>query len=298
MNMNYTKKIKCKFDRAKRKLFTKIYKLNQKKEIERLGNENDPVLKSFANVINSVLNNKINDEEKEIIYKIEELRNILNNSTSTISIIDYGAGSPNNNLTKEEMYEGKNEIKNVGEFCHSVSKSYKWNLLLFKLIREFKPLLCLELGTACGFSAAYQAAALELNHKGKIITMEGSESLSLLAKNNFENLNLKKVEVVTGRFRDTLSNTLCKNQPFDLIFIDGHHDKNATIDYFEKILKNLNDDAILIFDDISWSLGMKEAWTIIKNNKNLKASIDLFEIGICVFTKLPTEKTKYYKITI
>lgn len=169
---------------------------------------------------------------------------------------------------------------------------------LFKLIREFKPSLCLELGTACGFSAAYQATALELNCKGKIITMEGSESLSLLAKNNFESLNLKRIEVITGRFQDTLNNTLRKNQSLDFVFIDGHHDKNATLNYFKQIMPNLNDNSIIIFDDISWSSGMKEAWKIIRTNKNLKVSIDLYKIGICIFSKQLVEKTKYYKISI
>ena len=128
ISMNYTKKIKCKSSRIKRKLFAKIYKFNQKKELSRINNEDNPILKSFANVINLVLTNKVDDKEKEMIYKIEELRNVLNHSTSAISITDYGAGSSDKNLTKEEMYKGKNEIKSVGKFCQSVSKSYKWNL--------------------------------------------------------------------------------------------------------------------------------------------------------------------------
>lgn len=38
----------------------------------------------------------------------------------------------------------------------------------------------------------------------------------------------------------------------DLAYIDGDHEKVATIRYFERIKPHLNPDAVVIFGDISW----------------------------------------------
>ena len=46
----------------------------------------------------------------------------------------------------------------------------------------------MELGTCIGISAAYQAAAIKLNEKGKLITLEGSVERTKIANENFMNL--------------------------------------------------------------------------------------------------------------
>ena len=40
---------------------------------------------------------------------------------------------------------------------------------------------------------------------------------------------------------------------------------------------------MLIFDDIYWSEGMKEAWAQIKAHPQVTATIDLFWIGLVFF---------------
>ena len=98
--------------------------------------------------------------------------------------------------------KGRVITKAIGDACKT-SKSHFWSFLLFKLIREFKPSTCLELGTALGISACYQAAALKLNQAGNLTTLEGADSLALIAKQHFQALGLDNVRVVIGRFQDT-----------------------------------------------------------------------------------------------
>ena len=43
-----------------------------------------------------------------------------------------------------------------------------------RLVRELRPHSCLELGTGVGVSAGYQAAAMELNGVGRLLTLDGS----------------------------------------------------------------------------------------------------------------------------
>ena len=240
------------------------------------------VSKLLGETLRETFQNDVTPEEKKWIDRIELLREKLNSSGTEISILDYGAGKPGHNSIVGKTY-GNNVIsKTIGEVCKRTSKSYFWSLILFKLIRKFKPYICLELGTGLGISASYQAAALALNGKGKIITLEGSESLVSIAKQHFYTLGLDNAFIIPGKFQDTLDGVLESNRSFGYVFIDGHHDEKATLRYYQQVLPFLSNDAIMVFDDISWSKGMKRAWKNIIADERVKTSIDLWQMGICV----------------
>ena len=80
----------------------------------------------------------------------------------------------------------------------------------------------------------------------------------------------------------TLDKVLNEHKPIDFAFIDGHHDEDATITYFEQIQPYLSEKSILIFDDISWSDGMRKAWKRIEGSEKVRISLDLRVIGICI----------------
>jgi predicted O-methyltransferase YrrM len=172
--------------------------------------------------------------------------------------------------------------RTVGEVCRGASKPYFWSLLLFKLIRKFRPCFCLELGTCLGISTSFQAAALKLNGMGKIVTLEGAKSLASLAERHFQALGLDNANIVIGRFQDTLGEVLNAYKSVDYVFIDGHHDEKATLAYYEQIKPFLSERALLVFDDISWSEGMKGAWKTIMADERVKISVDLRQIGVCI----------------
>ena len=111
-------------------------------------------------------------------------------------------------------------------------------------------------------------------------------------------LGIERVDVVAGRFQDTLQDVLSENAPINFVFIDGHHDENASLTYFRQILPHLSDGVILVFDDIHWSRGMERTWNTIQKDRNLKVSLDLLSAGICILTKSALGETKYLKIAI
>jgi predicted O-methyltransferase YrrM len=67
---------------------------------------------------------------------------------------------------------------------------------------------------------------------------------------------------------------------FDLIFIDGHHNGSALLQYLEALDKNSNDQTIFIVDDIRWSKDMFVAWNQLIQNEKYHLSIDFFKMGI------------------
>jgi predicted O-methyltransferase YrrM len=269
-----------------------------RKEISRLRSADDEIIRSLGELLGEQMANRWSSVEKGWIKKIESLRNELNASSREVVRVDYGAGSPDSKLTTEQMRRGKVVVATVGEICRVASIRPKWGGLLFRLVRQFRPTVCLELGTALGISTAYQAAALQLNHHGRILTLEGSESSASLARENFGKLGLEGIEVVLGRFQDTLQEVLHQNGTIDYVFMDGHHDELATLSYFRQIYPHLAEGAILILDDISWSSGMQRAWDAIKKDNRVKACVDLISVGICVSTKSAANAVTCHKIPV
>ncbi|MBI4005366.1 MAG: class I SAM-dependent methyltransferase [Gammaproteobacteria bacterium] len=244
--------------------------------------EGSDVSRLLAGVLEETVCNSTNRDEQVWIEKIELLRKNLESSNTEILVEDYGAGSQYLDLASKEMNRNKIVTRTVGEICRNASKTGFWSFLLFKLIRKFGVSACLELGTCLGISTSYIAAALKLSGAGKITTLEGAESLASLASENFHKLDLDNVKIIVGRFQDTLNKVLNENGDMDFVFIDGHHDEKATLAYFEQVIPFLAERALLVLDDITWSEGMNRAWKTITEDKRIKISVDLRDIGICV----------------
>ena len=86
--------------------------------------------------------------------------------------------------------------------------------------------------------------------------------------------------MVPGWFKDTLAPTLEKHGRFTLVFIDGHHDGDATIAYYNQIKPRLTANSIISFDDIRWSRGMQQAWKTISKDKDLRDAAEVMDYGI------------------
>ena len=225
--------------------------------------------------------NRTDSEEKDWIARIEQIRKQFAGNPTPVSIVDFGAGNPCSQRSDEEMAQGAIHSTTFGEICTG-SKPAFWSLLLFKLVKAFRFETVIELGTCIGISAAYQSAAQQLNGKGCLITIEGSNAIAGLAKQNIESLRLNNATVVCGKFKDVLPKILKENQPVDSVFIDGHHDEHATWDYYQMLLPYLSSGALLIFDDISWSEGMRRAWEKIRKDQHIALAVDLKMLGICL----------------
>jgi len=284
----------------------KLIEINKRKYwtkhvLEHIESEEDEIIKNFVDTLKFLSNRKKwLDDEVATFNIVNEIRDEYLAMGETVNITDYGAGSASANLSKEQMYEGICKKDTISCIYKRTSSPVKWGELLFKIIRNFEPENCLELGTCLGISGAYQISALKLNGHGKFTTIEGSEELAKYADRNLKKLNYNDYSVKTGRFIDVLPNVLSKDSPIDLVFIDGHHDKVATKEYFELLYPYLNDKAIVIFDDINWSSGMQDVWKeLYMEGKGITTSFDLYKWGISFIDKNRKETKKhYYKVAI
>jgi predicted O-methyltransferase YrrM len=135
------------------------------------------------------------------------------------------------------------------------------------------------MGTCLGISACYIASALKLNGRGHLVTLEGASAFADVAKENLKALGLNNTSINVGKFSGTLSNALQTMQPVEFLFIDGHHDRDATLDYFAQSRPYLATSNIVVFDDIDWSDGMREAWAKIRESAD---SFSLGNVGVCL----------------
>jgi predicted O-methyltransferase YrrM len=217
--------------------------------------------------ITSVLNDNRNYYAYE---KIEKLKKIYLKDDRIIRYSDEGAGSGN----------GKESSKKLSEITESAVSTKKFGRLLFRLANYYPSGTIIELGSSIGISTAYLASA---NRAGKVTTIEGSDSIGKIAKETFENLELKNIQLVDGNFDEVLNKVVESNSPADLVFIDGNHRQKAVLEYFEIFLNKVSPSSLIIIHDIHWSGEMEEAWSIIQSHPKVKMSIDIFSAGLVFF---------------
>ncbi len=222
-------------------------------------------------------------EEAELLDRIELFRQFLLTSPVEFEAPDLGGGTPVSTGPIPVQYRPR--IRTIGSMTLS-SKPRRWAFLLFRLMRELKPETCLEMGTCVGISAAYQAAALTCNGSGRLITLEGVAPVAQRARDTLAELSLdRRVEVRQGAFQETLSGAVDDLRPVEWAFIDGHHAEEPTLEYLEVVLAGAAPEAVLVFDDINWSDGMRRAWSRIRRDPRFALTVDLRSVGIAVVSE-------------
>jgi predicted O-methyltransferase YrrM len=223
----------------------------------------------------------LDEKDFKIFEEIETIRENIIAQNKKVEVLDFGAGDPDSNKTQEEMNKGVEKIVYTKDLC-KIGLKNQYAQLLYVLVKKSQPKTVLELGTCCGFSSIYMSKALNTTQP-TIHTIEGSPQTAQIAQENIFKAGCKNIVSHIGKFSDILPNLLEELVTIDFAFIDGHHDKDATLAYFKQIKPYLAKNSIVIFDDISWSDGMKEAWKILQQDKNIHSVKDLSKLGICFF---------------
>ena len=211
-------------------------------------------------------------EPKKVYAGIEALRKQLLNDKRSIQVTDLGAGSKVNN----------DQTKKISDIARNALKPRRLAQLLYRLAADLKPLNIIELGTCLGITTVYLQNA---SPKAKVYSLEGSPETAAVALETFQKAGLTNIAEITGNFDDTLPGVIKELDQLDFVFVDGNHQRDATIKYFEWCLAKVHEDTMLIFDDIYWSEGMKEAWSVIKAHPRVTVTVDLFWIGLVFFKK-------------
>ena len=251
------------------------------------------------------------DKKKYTSYSVlKNYRRSLLKDKREIKVKDFGAGS--------RVF--KSDKRKVSEIAKTAGISSKRARLLNRLVRYLEVDSSLELGTSLGLGTAAMAAGNNV----KITTIEGCPETAAVAKEKFETFGFDNIQLKVGKFEESLVDGKIQNSKFkiqdssltdnrelrtdnsqpikvnrqqatgnresttpnyDLIYIDGNHQKEATLSYFEKLLPTVHNDSVMILDDIHWSKGMEEAWQEIKEHPQVRVTIDTFQWGLVFFRR-------------
>ena len=214
-------------------------------------------------------------------YKIlADHRHRLVTDRDVIDVLDFGAGSRvfNSNARK------------VSAIARNAGIGKKRQQLLFRLVHYLQPASILELGTSVGLSTM----ALALGNKKAVVTsLEGCPETSRKAQKYFNAFEIRNIHLRNVEFDKYLSNN---TDTFDLIFVDGNHNKERTVAYFNALKKQVHNNSLIIFDDIYWSREMTSAWREIIADECVTASIDTFKWGFVFFRK--EQKKQHFSIRV
>ena len=225
-----------------------------------------------------LITNCFYDTKKFSEYSIlKNYRKSLLANANSIEVTDFGAGS--------RVF--KSNTRAIKQIARNAGITKKRAELLFRITNYFQPESILEIGTSLGLATS----ALSLgNVKSKITTLEGCPNTLHVAQKQFEEFGFNNITSINTEFSCYLKNYQIAISNYQLIYFDGNHSKEATLEYFELLLPTINNETVWIFDDIHWSKGMEAAWEIIKSHPNVTVSIDTFQWGLVFFrTEQPKE---------
>jgi len=264
---------------AKHKRITQR-RLRQKKTLKAISEIKNSALQLVLNAFISAKHKDFNQQDKIAFERCETYRNKLLNDHSIISY---------------EVF-GLNDTAKVSDICAKAASKKTWCHFLYGIAKALDHPTILEIGTNLGISGSYLLEATK-SKNGFFMTMEGLPQLCDIASQQFKTITAtNNFQVVQGLYDDTFPKVIKQEHNYNLLFIDGNHKKEPTLNYFKSLKSHIKSPAIFVFDDIYWSKDMQDAWKLIKKDPAVNFTIDLYEQGIVIIDTAETIKNKHFSL--
>ena len=228
--------------------------------------------------ISYLIRSKENEKLPEVFN--EFILNSMFQMSSYIDCCEYRLNmlADNTMLNVKDFGTGNSGQRKVKDIARRSSTDVRYGGVMQKIIDAFKVESILELGTSVGIGTMFLART---NAKAEVTTVEGCPETCKFAKSEFAKRKITNVNFINDDFDHLFASNALKDQHFDLAFIDGNHTSEATIRYFDNIIKRYsNKKSIIIVDDINWSRDMYDAWKEISSRMPDSLRINLFRMGI------------------
>jgi len=211
---------------------------------------------------------KTNSDQVALFNKI---KTFLYQNHTIIKIDDFGKGS--------KIF--KSNHRKVSDIAKIAGISEKKAKLLIRFVSYFNFETMLEIGTSVGLGSA----ALKIGKPtATLTTLEGCLNTGAIAQQMFQQFDLEPIKLEVGNFDMTLP-IVTNNKTYDLIYFDGNHQKEPTLNYFNQCLETVHNNSVFVFDDIYWSPEMEAAWEIIKKHPKVIITINTYHFGFVFFRK-------------
>jgi predicted O-methyltransferase YrrM len=229
----------------------------------------DTVFSSQSMLFHQFYNEVLRDKAIIDLDWVEEERKKLTNDPTKFERMDLGAGGQIGQVT----------IKRIARTALSTPSECR---RLYRLAHFLKPKATIELGTSLGLSSAYIISG---HPAMRYFGVEGDPFLAVQATKLLDKVESNQTKILKCTIEDTLASLNEKGERFDLVYMDGHHEFEATLTYFEQIVEMISDNAMVVVDDILWSGAMLKAWHEVRRHPQVRASLSYMGVGYLFFSE-------------
>ena len=162
---------------------------------------------------------------------------------------------------QQEIIDYNNSLGEIKRMQIDTSQCYFLHLII--KISNTKSVL--EIGTFTGLSAL--SISLALPNDGKLIALDKNEETNKVAKSFFKKANQDhKIKTIIKPALESLEEL--KDNKFDMVFIDA--DKMNYKIYYEKSLKLVNKNGLIIIDNVLWHGEVADKENLDKYTVNIR----------------------------
>lgn len=204
--------------------------------------------------------------------KIESLRKVQADNLSKLSI------NGNNNIIKG--YAAEIELSNVAEI--------RIGQTLFRIVDYIRANNILEIGTFFGIDTLYLSEARKMSN---CVSITENLEMADFSKNILDKTNIDNIKIMACNLNEALKNTF-GNSKADFVLFNVFGDLSQKIDYFNCCLSVKHSGTVFVIKHIHCNSQMESFWNIVKDDIEVSASIDMFNMGILFFRK-DLEKKNY-----
>ena len=228
-------------------------------------------------------------EDKKLGAKIEAFRTEISSNTEDPI---HTFGSPHSN---SDLFDETGRVR-PGIFKASTPKGVAktgtrifGGIQLKMLVDAYGPARIFELGTNTGLSGAYFLSSAKTS---ELVTVEGSADLCAIADRNLARIG-DNYSIKNMLFQDAIEELTKKGEKFDIAFLDGQHEKQATLYYTDLMVPLMQPGGMIIYDDIYWSEDMNSAWYDLIERDEFGISFDFGNRGVCFLNGQSQGKQHY-----
>lgn len=182
------------------------------------------------------------------------------------------------------------------ELALRISVPPRWGTFLHLVCEGLGARTVLETGACVGISGAYLAS---VSTRPRFVTVEGSEALAAITGSTVANVS-DAATVIAEPFATGIDRALSllggENRPVDLAYIDGHHDRDATLHYVRQVQPHLGANAAIVLDDIYLYSEMWSAWRTIVGTYGFTAAVNAGRFGVLVWNGSAAARTAHYDL--
>src|SRR2546421_6460985 len=170
---------------------------------------------------------------------------------------------PQRLATEYELPDVKYTVRDVSSPPTQVDL-YAW------LVAQRRHETVIEFGSGFGVSGMYFAAALEDNRFGHLYSFEINEEWADVAERAIADVS-DRFTLTRGAFEDHVS---AIPGPIDLALVDGIHTYDFVMKQWQILLPRMSPGGLVLFDDISYGQGMREAWLEISGSPSAAGAVE------------------------